>query len=201
MFSSFFKPYFIYFSLLLLITLFFTIFIPVLYPSYTLTSGSANVYTFATNGVFPWPTPGYTTITSPFGRRNAPTSGASTFHSGIDIGAPSGTNIIAVCPGIVTFLGFNGAGGYTITIKNDVFVSSYCHVSPNFIVSLGQQIKKGQVIGKVGPKNVYGVPNNPYRDINGTPTNGATTGPHLHLTLRKDGELVNPLDYLRDTEQ
>lgn len=138
---------------------------------------------------------GYTTITSPFGKRNAPTSGASTFHSGIDIGAPAGTNIVSICSGTVSFLGFSGAGGYTITIKNDSFTVSYCHVSPNYEVNIGQKIKKGQTIGKVGPKNVYGVLNNPYKDSNGNPTNGATTGPHLHLTIRKDGDLVNPIDY------
>ena len=139
---------------------------------------------------------GYTTITSPFGKRKAPTSGASSFHSGIDIGAPTGTKIISICSGTVTFLGFSGAGGYTITIKGSTYTASYCHVSPNFEVVVGQNIKKGQTIGKVGPKNVYGVLNNPYKDSNGNPTNGATTGPHLHLTLRKDNTLVNPLDYL-----
>lgn len=53
----------------------------------------------------------------------------------------------------------------------------------------------GNVIGYVGPKNVYGVQNNPYKDLNGNPTNGATTGTHLHLTIRKDGELVDPLNF------
>ncbi len=139
---------------------------------------------------------GYTTITSSFGKRKAPTSGASTFHSGIDIGAPSGTNIVSVCSGTVSFIGFSGAGGYTITIENGSFAISYCHVSPHYEVTIGQKIKKGQTIGKVGPKNVYGVLNNPYKDSNGDPTNGATTGPHLHLTIRKDGSLVNPIDYL-----
>ena len=52
------------------------------------------------------------------------------------------------------------------------------------------------VIANVGPKNVYGVLNNPYIDYNGNPTNGATTGPHLHLTIKKDGKAVNPLDYI-----
>lgn len=86
--------------------------------------------------------------------------------------------------------------GYTITLKNDTYTASYCHVSPEFKVYLGQKVKKGNVIGNVGPKNVYGVSGNPYKDSNGNPTNGATTGPHLHFTLRKDSALVNPLDFL-----
>ena len=68
-------------------------------------------------------------------------------------------------------------GGYTVTIKNDNFSVSYCHVSPTFLVYVGQTVYKGDIIAKVGPKNVYGVPNNPYKDSNGNPTNGATTRP------------------------
>ena len=197
MFVPSFKPYFIGVSSLLIITLLFCTFIPVIYLDYNFDISSLHSYTqIISCSEFLWPTPGYTTITSPFGKRNAPTSGASTFHSGIDIGAQAGTNIIAACSGTVTFLGFNGAGGYTIIIENNSFTTSYSHVSPDFKVSIGQIIKKGQVIGNVGPKNVYGVKNNPYKDNSGNPTNGATTGPHLHFTLRKNGELVNPLDYL-----
>lgn len=138
---------------------------------------------------------GYSTITSYYGYRKAPTSGASTYHSGIDIAAPKDSNIVSLFSGNVTYTGFNGAGGYTITIKNNEFIASYCHVSPDFKVYVGQSVRKGNVIGKVGPKNVYGVSNNPYKDKNGNPTNGATTGPHLHLTLKKNSQLVNPLDY------
>lgn len=127
------------------------------------------------NGKFVWPTPGYTTITSNFGYRTAPTSGASSYHSGIDIGAPTGSNIVSIFSGTVSFIGFSGAGGYTVTVKNDDFSVSYCHVSPNFLVCVGQSVYKGNIIAKVGPKNIYGVPNNPYRDSNGNPTNGATT--------------------------
>ena len=47
----------------------------------------------------------------------------------------------------------------------------------------------------MGPKNVYGVPGNQYHDSDGNPTNGATTGPHLHLGFRIDNSYVNPLDY------
>ena len=77
-------------------------------------------------------------------------------------------------------------GGYTIVIENDVYKVSYCHLSPIFLVSKGQEIKAGQLIGTVGPKNVYGIRNNPYKDSNGNPTNGATTGCHLHLSIRKN---------------
>ena len=121
--------------------------------------------------------------------------GASSSHSGIDIPAPEGTKFIAVADGKITFRDFLGAGGYTITLSFDDFKVSYCHCDPNWIVSVGDEIKQGQVIGFVGPKNVYGIINNPYKDSNGNPTNGATTGCHLHLTIKKDGNAVNPLNY------
>lgn len=105
-------------------------------------------------------------------------------HSGIDIPAPEGTKFIAVNDGTITFRNFLGAGGYTITLSFNDFKVSYCHSDPNFIVELGQEVKQGQVIGKVGPKNVYGVPGNQYKDNLGNPTNGATTGTHLHLGIR-----------------
>ena len=124
---------------------------------------------------FIWPTPGYTTITSQFGYRKAPTSGASTYHSGIDIAAPTGSNIISTFSGKVTYTNFYGAGGFTVIIENGEYTAMYCHVSPDFLVHKGQYITRGQVIAKVGPKNVYGVLNNPYKDSTGKPTNGATT--------------------------
>ena len=147
---------------------------------------------------FAWPIPGYTAISSPFGKRTAPTSGASTFHKGTDIPAPEGTKLIATCDGEITFIGFLGGGGYTITITNvDGLKISYCHVSPNYIVSVGQLVEQGEIIGNVGPKYVYGVVGNNYKDASGNPTNGATTGCHLHIGFREDGEYVNPMDYLK----
>lgn len=147
---------------------------------------------------FAWPIPGYTSISSPFGKRTAPTSGASTFHKGTDIPAPEGTTLIATCDGEITFIGFLGGGGYTITITNaDGLKISYCHVSPNYIVSVGQIVEQGEIIGNVGPKYVYGVVGNNYKDASGNPTNGATTGCHLHIGFRAGGEYVNPMDYLK----
>jgi murein DD-endopeptidase MepM/ murein hydrolase activator NlpD len=107
---------------------------------------------------------GYSVITSPFGYRHSPFNGSYTFHSGVDIGAPEGSDIIAIFSGIVTYTGFNGAGGFTVIIQNDTFTASYCHVSPDFIVYVGQYIYSGTVIAKVGSKYAYDVLNNPYTD-------------------------------------
>ena len=138
---------------------------------------------------------GYNNITSHFGPRKSPTTGKASYHYGLDIGAPVGSNIVAICSGQVTFTGFNGANGFTVTVNNGILSISYSHVSPTFLVYKGQYINQGEVIATVGPKNVYGVPNNPYKDSNGNPTNGSTTGPHLHLSIKKDGKAVNPLNY------
>lgn len=104
---------------------------------------------------------GYTSINSYFGKRVSPTAGASSFHKGIDIGAPQGCEFLAVCDGMITYVGFLGGGGYTITLSANNMKITYCHVSPNFIVKQSDVVKKGQVIGYVGPKNVYGVPRKP----------------------------------------
>lgn len=112
--------------------------------------------------------------------------------------ASENTNIYAIESGTITFASWGAGGGYTIVLELDDFPSisiSYCHLSPNYIVTKNQYVEKGQLIGYVGPKNVYGIYNNPYKDSNGNPTNGATTGSHLHLTIKKDGIAVNPLDY------
>lgn len=136
---------------------------------------------------------GYNTITSYFGYRKAPTAGAGTFHGGIDIGAPTGANVLSSFSGVVTYIGFYGANGYTIRISDGCYTANYSHISPYFLVYVGQSVNKGDIISTVGPKNVYNVPNNPYKDSNGNPTNGATTGPHLHFSIKKDGKAINPL--------
>ena len=179
--------------------LFFTLFICIFFIP---TFGNSNsqeeidseIIAFNPDG-FVWPLPGYTRISSYFGKRVSPTSGASSSHSGIDIPAPEGTKLIAIADGEITFTQFLGAGGYTITLSFDNYRVTYCHCSPNYIVKVGDKVKQGQVIGYVGPKYVYGVKGNQYSDSSGKPTNGATTGTHLHLGIRIDGKYQNPLNF------
>lgn len=95
---------------------------------------------------FVWPSPGYTKINSYFGKRVSPTAGASSYHKGIDIGAPEGSKLIAVVDGIITYTGFLGGGGYTITLSKDNMKITYCHVSPTYIVETGEEVLQGQVI-------------------------------------------------------
>ena len=144
---------------------------------------------------FFWPLLEYTRISSYFGKRTSPTAFASSNHKGIDIPAPAGTNIYAAMSGTVVTAKFSGSGGCTVTVKNGDIYTSYCHVSPNYLVSPGLYVEKGQLIAQVGPKNVYGISENKYRDNNGNPTNGATTGPHLHFAVRKNSTYLNPLDF------
>ena len=143
-----------------------------------------------------WPLPDHSYISSYFGYRNSPTAGASSYHSGIDIPAPEGTKIYSICDGIVTFASWGAGGGYTIVVENNGIKVSYCHVSPNFFVYRNQEVKKGEFISNVGPKNVYGIENNPYHDSFGNPTNGATTGCHLHLAIKVNNKSADPLSFV-----
>lgn len=122
------------------------LFIPVFYSN-GFSSSSDDGYSFVIdNSEYVWPTPGYTYITSYFGKRYSPTSGASSYHKGIDIGASEGSSLIAITSGKITFTGFFGGGGYTITLTHENMKITYCHVSPNYIVKEGDIIKKGQII-------------------------------------------------------
>ena len=122
--------------------------------------------------------------------------GASTYHGGIDIGAKEGSNIYAIASGIVTKASWGGANGYCVIIDHqNGFTSTYAHVSPNFIVNVGNKVYQGQHIANVGPKYVDNKTYTTYKDSTGRPTNGATTGPHLHFAITKDGKKVNPQNY------
>ena len=184
---------YIFIFLILFITIFFS---PIISSNGIYYENTLNSEIISINpDGFVWPIPGYTRISSYFGKRVSPTTGASSSHSGIDIPAPEGTKLIAVADGEITFTQFLGAGGYTITLSFDNYKVTYCHCSPNYIVKVGDKIKQGQIIGHVGPKYVYGVKGNQYSDSTGKPTNGATTGTHLHLGIRLNGNYQNPLNF------
>ena len=76
----------------------------------------------------------------------------------------NGTDIYSSIAGKVTYLGFYGANGYTLTIENSNIAISYSHISPEIIVKIGDYINKGQLIAKVGPKYILEINNNPYKD-------------------------------------
>lgn len=130
--SSFFKPiFYLIFSLVFLIIFITCFFTPFFSNSLAFYEGlEPNEFGFV------WPTPEYTRINSYFGKRVSPTAGASSFHKGVDIGAPEGAPLVAIVDGEVTFANFLGGGGYTITLTNDNMKISYCHVSPYYLVKV-----------------------------------------------------------------
>lgn len=140
-------------------------------------SSNVNTSNSYTGGVFSWPLPSSTRITSSFGYRNSPTAGASTYHRGIDIGASSGSAIVAAADGVVTFAGYNSASGnYVILSHGGGLFTVYCHCS-SLLVSQGQNVSRGETIAKVG-------------------STGISTGPHLHFAVQVNGSYVDPMNYL-----
>lgn len=142
-----------------------------------------NIYSSEVAGDFTWPTTGFKGISSYFGRRVQPTTGASTYHAGIDILAYQGTEVKSIQAGEVIFAGWSSSGGYMVKIKHaNNLISSYCHLGENIYVKKGDFVENGQAIGTVGPKYVS----------NGK-LNGATTGVHLHLGVTANGTAIDPL--------
>ena len=119
----------------------------------------------------------YTYMSSPFGFRTAPTAGASSYHQGVDLAAPANTPVYATRSGIVTTTTYSGSAGYYVTINHgDGFSSIYMHLN-NYVVSAGQAVSAGQLIGYVG-------------------RTGITTGYHLHFGIAYNGAYVNPCAYV-----
>lgn len=128
-------------------------------------------------GEFLWPVPGYYTISSEFGNRISPISNKPEFHTGLDIPAPSGTNIIAACGGTVAWAYKSSSAGNWVGIDHgNGLYTIYMHMS-KFNVSEGDVVKAGDVIGFVG-------------------STGWSTGNHLHFSVRLNGTYVNPHNYL-----
>ena len=137
--------------------------------------GSSSGGTVSSSG---WLKPcAYRCVSSPFGNRDAPTAGASTNHQGIDLSAPEGTPIYASRTGVVTAATFGKSAGYYVSINHgDGFSSIYMHMT-RYVVSKGQAVSAGQVIGYVG-------------------STGVSTGPHLHFGISYNGKYVNPANYI-----
>ncbi|MDP8937495.1 MAG: peptidoglycan DD-metalloendopeptidase family protein, partial [Actinomycetota bacterium] len=116
-------------------------------------------------------------ITSGFGPRVHPIYGDARLHTGVDIGAGSGTSIRAAGDGVVVTAGtMSGYGNTTIVDHGGGIATLYAHQS-SIGVSEGQRVTAGQTIGRVG-------------------CSGSCTGPHLHFEVRRNGDPVNPVPYL-----
>lgn len=137
---------------------------------------------------FSWPTPGITSVTSKFGPRTPPCPGASSYHAGIDIGAPMNTDVKATAAGTVTFYGFHkSAGNYMVIDHGNGWGSRYLHLSSN-VAKKGDQVSANQTIAKSGDT-------------------GVGTGAHLHFEIHNNfpaggtkGTAVDPLQYVNPGE-
>ena len=130
-----------------------------------------------TGGAFRWPCPSSTRVTSDYGTRVSPMSGASSNHKGIDIGASAGADIIAAADGTVTAASYSSAAGnYVMIDHGGGLYTVYMHAS-SLLVSPGQTVSAGDVIAKVG-------------------STGISTGSHLHFGVSLNGSYVSPGSYL-----
>ena len=116
-------------------------------------------------------------MTAGFGERLDPLNGEGEFHAGMDIAAPSGTIVKSTADGIVLSAAPDAGYGNAILVDHGSGITTkYGHLSKIFVI-VGQEIKRGQVIGAVG-------------------TTGKTTGPHLHYEVHVQDTPVNPAKYL-----
>ena len=116
-------------------------------------------------------------LSSPYGYRIHPTLGYRKFHNGVDLANSQGTPIYAARSGKVTVSTYSSSYGYYVTINHgDGFSSLYAHMTHD-VVSVGQTVTKGQLIGYMG-------------------STGRSTGPHLHFSIFYNGSSVNPMNYI-----
>ena len=119
----------------------------------------------------------YSYVSSPFGYRYHPVTGKWTMHKGVDLVASKGTPIYASRSGYVTIATYHSTAGNYVTINHqDGYSSVYMHMTHD-VVSVGEYVKAGELIGYVG-------------------STGRSTGPHLHFGISYNGTYVNPMDYI-----
>lgn len=120
-------------------------------------------------------------FTSGFGYRIDPFTGRHALHSGLDVVAAPGKEIVVTGDGLVTSAGYLGALGNAVYVSHGYGLATrYGHLS-RIAVEAGQRVKRGQVIGYLG-------------------NSGRSTGYHLHYEVQVDGEPVNPLSYILDAK-
>ncbi|MFB8378174.1 M23 family metallopeptidase [Paenibacillus taichungensis] len=132
------------------------------------------------NGAMGWPTEqNQTRISSPFGWRIHPITGARKLHKGTDIAVPIGTNVYAARAGKVVRTSWDAKGGGNImTVDHgDGMVTKYMHLN-SFVAKTGSVVEAGQLIAKSG-------------------NTGGSTGPHLHFQVELNGNPVNPMQYYK----
>ncbi|MCL2577455.1 MAG: peptidoglycan DD-metalloendopeptidase family protein [Defluviitaleaceae bacterium] len=130
------------------------------------------------DGQFAWPIPTHSRISSPFGMRMHPILRRNQHHAGIDVGAPTGTRLIAAAEGIVRFAGWSGGYGNTVIIDHgNNYSTLYAHNSRNRVTT-GQRVSRGDHIADVG-------------------STGMSTGPHLHFEIRVNNSAVDPMRYFQ----
>ena len=137
---------------------------------------AAQINNVVSESGFMWPLPGYYNLSSLFAGRIHPITGKPQHHTGIDIPAPSGTDILAAKSGVVTTSTYNNSyGNYVVVSHSDGTSTLYAHMIQRG-VSKGEVVSQGQTIGYVG-------------------TTGSSTGNHLHLEVRVNGSRVDPTQY------
>lgn len=119
-------------------------------------------------------------VTDGYGWREHPLvpNGKTQFHNGVDLEAAAGENILAVADGTVVESGYNEAYGYMVLLDHANGVQTFYAHMTDYLVSTGDTVRQGQIIGTVG-------------------STGWSTGPHLHLGVIIDGESVDPLAALQ----
>lgn len=116
-------------------------------------------------------------MSSGYGRRSDPFTGRRTMHKGVDFAAPRGSDVIAAAAGVVVMAEFHRGYGNVVEINHgNGYTTRYGHNS-KLTVQVGQRVEKGELIAKVG-------------------STGRSTGPHLHFEVRRNGQLVNPAEYI-----
>ena len=120
----------------------------------------------------------YTRFSSPFGMRLHPVYGDYRLHNGVDLSAPEGTPIYASRAGQVIVATYGASGGNYVMIDHmdGTYTTMYLHMT-RYVVSVGQNVAAGELIGYCG-------------------STGVSTGPHLHFSIFKNGVAVNPADYI-----